>query len=217
MNIEKGFIPEIQNETPEMDLANASVEEQQTLLGRMREAVRERAKPLIMALSLMTFSAGEMATLPNAEAQELKGGQPAVSEQEKASDAREAVNLWKRILNLPDNPAAVNPAQNKNFKRDTAKRLIYLFAARLKAKDMLRSGMPKEDVIKKLNETGTSGPDFDRAVIVLKDATPTLCAENNQTPTCTPEQLKQTNDSIAATAAGEVFNELLKSSESRKP
>lgn len=134
---------------------------EETILGKFRAKGARRAATL---LTFLTFAAGEAVFMRGqSEAGEAPRGQ--ISAEAKTESA---VDVWKRLVSIPNNSNAFNKEQNERLKRERAKFFVYQFASRLRG----CAELTDEDVRSAIN--------------TLLDSTKEYCAVQGKGEACDP-------------------------------
>ncbi len=208
--------PEQIGRAPVAELAAA---ESRTLLGRIAESARERAKPLVFGLSLLTLTAGELGWSRPSGAEERRETPP-VSERErrieeelkKEIETREGIASWKKLRAIADFPEAISPQHNESIKMEVGRVIIYELAMRLKTLGKTQAEVEAMKITDRFGRRGiwVSPADTRRALEVLNISAAALCAEENPTKSCTPDELTDFNRGLLQTAGGKAFLEMFR-------
>jgi|SRR3989338_3600125 len=165
--------PEIESITeglkPEAELKpEQAIAQELGVLERFSGKAKEIARVLLLATALVTGAGA----VEQAFAQE----KPTAEDIEKKKGPQErALDLMKRLSNLPDNPAAVNEAHNNMMKSKVARQLIYKFAQEKKLgfpnTGDISGHVTPDDIRNALGDLGAAGVKFADMEFGDKDGT----------------------------------------------
>ena len=134
-----------------------ALEQEKSILGKFRGKAKEVAGALFLATALVTGA--------GAVEQAFAEEKPTAENAEKKKTPQErAVDLLGALSNLPNNPSALNEAQNKQMKSQVARQLIFKFALEKKLgfpeAGKIAGRISPEDIRNALKDLGVAGEAF---------------------------------------------------------
>jgi len=169
---------------------------EQGVLSRLNRRMGKSGRALAAGISLMGMASSAAIAPESAEAN---------SKQEQMDPAKQyetttVQETWSRLLQIPDQPTALNQAHNEVMKGKVAKSLIYQLAARLKVGPNFQA-KPGESVL-------VTNQDVRRAMEILNGSVESACA-SLKGGDCSLEELNQFNQRFSQSAAGKIFLEMM--------
>lgn len=134
-----------QSEAAPEKFEEKSVKSEEGVLNRFLQGKAGKFARTLAFVTALSFGGGLAAGAKEAFADEKEIPKTADTIKEKSPEQKD-VEFFKQLYNLPDNPNAVNPAQNEILKGRAARAMIQRYALE---KTGLKSGMVKSEDIKK--------------------------------------------------------------------